>query len=328
MIALAAAASAAPVVCDPAEAARIIEDARIDLARAPVTHPELVPGLARGAADAELSRALEALCAPGGALSVAPGDAWGSAYTVVATRAEERGCSLAQTRVVLSVGIEAGGARWTLLDRPPTESTPLGDCDEPTSWREERVLAGDGGAVRVIEIVDRRGDEVVGSAIEARRASPTGWSRQTLRSPAPEGPSLHLGRTRAGEPLIVACEVGAGQTLWTWSDGGWRETSGRDALLTLALEGQIRLAGDAGWMLILAQDDEVDADLLGPRKRRLERRDPEALHVFSSSELPGLNPGFLVIAPAPWPTEEGARAARPRWRRGAYVKQAWAPVCE
>lgn len=38
---------AAPVVCDPSAAARLVEEARIEPHRVPVTHPRLAPGIDR-----------------------------------------------------------------------------------------------------------------------------------------------------------------------------------------------------------------------------------------------------------------------------------------
>ena len=64
---LAALANAAPVECDALEAAALLAEAHIEESRAPVSHPELVPGLALASARAEtdLRAALSDLCEDG-----------------------------------------------------------------------------------------------------------------------------------------------------------------------------------------------------------------------------------------------------------------------
>jgi hypothetical protein len=61
------------------------------------------------------------------------------------------------------------------------------------------------------------------------------------------------------------------------------------------------------------------------RMDRLRRRDGDTLYMLDSADFPELNGGFVVVAPAPWPTEAEARRARGRWKRSAlaYVKSAW-----
>lgn len=335
---------AVPVVCDPVEAARILEEARIDEVRAPVTHPQLLPGLARAAQAAPaLDDALAALCVDDAQLSVTRGDSWSdgrsAAYLIRVTQTTDEGCSLIQQRVTFSIGIGDQGVRYTLFDRSPPERTPLDGCDEPPVWRTQRILAGHGADVRLVLVVDRHDAVIVDSAIEAWRASDSGWVRQVLIHPAPPrhldpqgaGPLFRLGHTDEGETLAVAsldrrmqpCRPGRGQTVWTWGDDAWIAHTGRDALTLLAREGLWRLAGDPGWFLILAQDDASDARLLRPRMRRLQRRSAEALHLFRSSDFPGFNPGYLFISPGPWPTRAEAEAALGRMRRGAYVKAGW-----
>ncbi len=341
------AAWGAPVVCNPTDAARILRDARIDEARAPVTHPQLVPGLARAAnPQAELQQALTELCSPGGELTVDRAHAWrngrGSAYVVVATRASVRGCSVVQSRVAISVGIGRGPARYTLLDRPPAELTPLPGCDAQPTWRQSRTLEGQGSPVRVILEVDRRGDERLDSAVAVLWASEEGWQRQVLARPAPArylvqhgaGPRFRVGTSPTGEVLVVAsgsrsappCRPRGGQKVWTLEADGWRSHTGRDALTHLAEEGLTELAGDPGYLLILTQDDEADANLVDARMRRLQRQDAKQLYLFESASFPLLNPGYVLVAPGPWPTREAAEAARRPRQRGAYVKQAWNAV--
>ena len=337
------AAAAVPVVCDPVEAARILREARIDEVRAPVTHPQLAPGLARATATPELEDALATLCADDARLSVTRGDAWSdgrsAAYLITVTQTLEEGCSLVQERVALSIGISDRGVRYTLVERPPPERTPLSGCGDPPVWRTRRVLAGQGADVRLVLVVDRHDAQIVDSAIELWRASGEGWLRQVLAHPAPPrhldphgaGPLFRLGHTEGGETLAVAsldrsvgpCRPEGGQTVWTWSERSWIAHTGRDALTLLAREGLWRLAGDPGWFVILAQDDVSDARLLGPRMRRLQRRSPERLYLFSSSDFPDFNPGYIVIAPGPWPTRAEAESAQERVRRGAYIKAGW-----
>lgn len=336
---VAASAAAAPVVCDPAEAARILADANVDERRAPVTHPQLLPGLARGRGDPALEAALGALCAPGGDVSVERADAsagggW-AAYTVVVGRAVTEGCSLVHERVPVSVGVGPDGVRYGLRGAWPPERTPVGDCPDPPRWRDERTVAGADDPVRLVHVVDHDGDDVVAERLVVRRATPDGWSEQVLLEPAPPrladpdgpGPEVHLAWTRDRVPLVVAtgCRPQRDQTVWRPADDGWDAISGREAATLLAREGLWRLAGDDGWLLVLAQDDEDDRDLVVPRVRRFERRDPEPLYLLPSADFPELNAGYVVVAPGPWPTEAEAEAARHRWGRSAsaYVKRAW-----
>lgn len=217
----------------------------------------------------------------------------------------------------------------------------MGDCQVPAAWRQEQVIAGEDDAVRLVLVTDHEGEAIVHTHVAVRRATPGGWSEQVLLDPAPPrlldpqaaGPTVELARRRDGEPVVVVshdrtpglCRPLGGQEVWRATDGVWTSVSGREALTALAREGLWRQAGDDGFLLILGQDDEDDADLVEPRRRRLQRRDPEPLYLMSSSDFPGLVPGFVMIVPAPWPTEAEAEAAKGRWTRSAsvYVKQAW-----
>ena len=340
-----AAALAAPVVCDPAEAERVLVDARIDELRAPVTHPWLVPGLARRSADPEVAAAVSALCGGSGSLFVERAEAYEqsgwSAYLLVVSRIEtEDGC-LRHHRVPLSVGIGPTGATYRVRGTLPVERTPMEACTEPAAWREEQVLAGEDDAVRLVLVVDHEGEAVVHTHVAVRQATVEGWSEQVLVDPAPPrlldpsaaGPTVELARSRDGSPVVVLshdrtaspCFATGGQQVWRDEGGRWTSVTGRAALTVLAREGLWRQAGDDGWLLILGQDGEDDTDLVEPRRRRLQRRDPEPLYLLASSDFPGLVPGFVMIVPAPWPTAEEANAARGRWTRSAsvYVKQAW-----
>lgn len=346
MVILVASAVAAPVVCDPDEAERVLVDARIDELRAPVTHPWLVPGLARRTGDPAVSEEVARLCAGKGNLFVERAEVYEqsgwSAHLLVLSRIELDGdCSLVHHRVPLSVGIGPSGATYRVRGELPPERTPMGACAAPAVWRQERIVAGGDEAVRLVLVIDHAGDEVVHTHVAVRQATPGGWSDQVLLDPAPPrlldptaaGPEVGLARARNGDPVVVVthartdspCRAVGGQEVWRSTDQGWTSVTGREALTVLAREGLWRLAGDAGYLLILGQDNERDADLVEPRRRRLQRRDPEPLYLMSSSDFPGLNPGFVMITPAPWATAAEAEVAKSRWTRSAsaYVKRAW-----
>ena len=352
MIALAMAAQAAPVVCDPDAAARLVRDADVEPQRVPVTHPWLVPGLARSTGDAETAAAVRAECDAGGELVVQRGEQYDgagwSAYVVVLSRVERQGCSLVHHRVPISVGIDGDEVRYRIRGPLPEERTPIDDCLEPAVSRLQTVIGGHDDAVRLVLVTDHEGDRVTHTHVAVRTADPTGWTDQILLDPAPArlsdpagaGPRVRLAPTPSGDTLVVAssdrtappCRALGGQTVWERTDAGWVALRGRDALARLASEGLWRYAGDDGWMLILAFDDEEDRHLMVPRMSRFQRRDDEPLYLLDSAGFPGLHAGYVVLTPAPWPTEDLALAARGRWRRNAlaYVKRAWAapPACE
>lgn len=321
-----------PVICDPAEATALLRDAEIDERRAPVTHPWLVPGLAAASGDEGVRTALIGLCTPGAELSVERGDAWeqgaGGAYVLEVTRSLQEGCSLVRDRVALTVGVAPEGAAYAIRGPLPRDVTPIGDCDEAAVWREERVLDGGDGDLRLVELVDRDGDEVTHRAVVVRRATVGGWREQVLLDPSPASPP----RLLPAVDLVVATTCDGGQRVWHLDEDHWVEESGRPAATRLARAGAWRQCGQEGWFLIVGQDDEDDADLVEPRVRRQQRRTTEPLSLWTSADFPELNPGYVVIAPDPYATREEAEAASedfPRSRQ-VYVKRAWprASACE
>lgn len=342
---LAQGASAARVVCDPDEATRVVTDARVDPRRVPVTHPWLVPGVARAQQDPGVARVLEAACAPGADLVVERGEPWEtptfSAYELVVVRIEQVGCSLVRHRVALTVGLSPDGPVYRPGRPLSDESTPLGDCPEPARWRDEQVLAGARSPVRLVRSEDHVGDEVVQTRLAVRRATPRGWTEQVLLEPAPPrtadpaagGPRVELLEARDGGPLVAVtrdrvigdggCAAVPGQRVWhVDADGGFRAEDGRAAAARLAKEGLSRWAGQDGWFVVLGQDDEEDADLVEPRRRRLQRRTAEPLSLWRSADFALLTPGYVFVAPDPWSTDAEATAARDR--RSAYVKRGFA----
>lgn len=359
VIALLAAAWAAPVVCDDVAAAGLLAEARIAEARAPVTHPELIPGLALASprTDPELRAALGELCQHPERLSLSRAETWvgpaWSAHTFVLVQGEMRGCTLAERGIAITVGVQAGaGPRYRLRSRRPVSRTPVGECATVATWREEKVVDGADGPVRLVLVTDHEGDAVIASELDVLRAGPDGWTAQALIEPAP-------GRLRGGsdgavvgligppdDPWIVAhgdrswsggtCAPIGGQAVWTPGDSGWVRHEGREALGLLAERGAWRAAGQDAWLLIVAQEPEDDRARLDRRLVKLAPRvpdydgdgHPDALHVLESSSFPGLNPGFLVATPDPWPDEAGARDGRAAWRprRQAYVKRGWTAV--
>ena len=341
-------AAAAPVVCDPVEAERLVRDAYIDVQRVPVTHPWLVPGLARNAAGSNgIAEEIASLCDAEGQMQITywptdqHGEADWSAYVVLLTVTRTEGCGLVHRTLPLSVGIGPGGPRYSLRGAPTTRFTPKQGCPDPATERREELLAGAGTAVRLVLIKDIVRNETVETHVAVRTATAAGWTEQIIASPAPPrlldptapGPTIALAQGDEGAPLIVRsgdrtpspCRALGGQTVWRSTPIGWKKVDGRDALTLLARKGLWRYAGDDGWLLILAQDDEEDIDLVRPRRRRLRRRDPEELYLLYSADFPGLYAGYVVITPGPWPTEAAAQAARGRWKRAAfaYVKRAW-----
>ena len=340
MIGWVAYAAAAPVVCDPSTALHIVEQARIAPERVPVTHPHLVPGLAlaQEPVPSQLREALEALCGtPQGEpprLTVDRGEAWdgpnAAAYEIEVARAEREDCGLVQRRLAISVGVGPAGTTYRLLDTRPVDRTALPGCQTLSRWHHRTTVAGELSPVRLVLGRQYVGDNVVHSRVVVMRADATGWRAQELMAPAPAS-KLAIGTTPSGESWVVAsagaapphCAGPRGQTVWRWREGQWAASTGREALTLLARAGLWRLAGDAGWFLILAQGEEADEPLLKPRLRRLGRRSDEPLFLFRSSAFPGLNPGYMFISPGPWPSRQAAEASRRPSQRGGYVKQGW-----
>lgn len=314
-----------PVICDPEVATSLLRDAEVDERRAPVTHPWLVPGLAAARGDEAVREALVALCTPGAELSVERGDGWEQgptgAYALEVARVSQEGCSLVRDRVALTVGVGSEGTTYAVRGPLPRDVTPIGDCAEPAVWREERVVAGGEGAVRLVLLVDRQGDEVTHRVVVARRATAGGWREQVLLDPAPTTTPRLL------EPaeLVVSTGCAEGQRVWHLEEDRWVEESGRAAATRLARVGAWRQCGQEGWFLIVGQDDEDDADLVEPRLRRQQRRTAEPLSSWTSADFPELNPGYVFIAPDPYASRAEAEAASadfPRSRQ-VYVKRAW-----
>lgn len=341
----AAVAHGASVVCDPEHASAVVADARVDPRRAPVTHPWLVPGLALASGASDVKEVMASVCAAGAEVAVERAEIWEqapfSAYTLVVSRVTHDGCSLVRGRVPLTVGVSADGATYALRGTLPDDRTPIGDCADPGVWREERVLEGHDGPVRLVVVVDRRGDETAASALVVRRATAAGWQEQVLLDPAPprvigsgeDGPEVHL---VAGGALVVAtreravglegCRGVGDQQVWHLEGGAWIRETGRVAVTRLARAGAWRFAGQDGWFLLVGQDDEEDRALVGPRIERLQHRTEEPLDDWLSSDFPELNPGYVFVAPDPYATREEAEAAAgafPRSRH-VYVKRAWA----
>jgi hypothetical protein len=356
-------AIAGPVVCDDLAAAELLAEARLDEARAPVTHPELIPGLALASSrtDPALRAALTEFCSANVRdLALAATDRWegadGSAHAFILTRGEMRGCTLSERAIAISVGVRPSATpQYSLLARMPVSRTPVGDCPSIPVWRDERLLDGGDGPVRLVLVQDHDGDALTTTELVVREASPQGWKQTILLDPAPprlsggvDGPLVEL-TSRFEEKWVVTyanrtggdhCRQVPGQVVWTPTPNdpptGWAPHEGRAALNLLARRGLWRLAGEDGWFLIIAQGDEAEGEQLQSRIRRLAPRvpdwdgdgAPDPLEIFESAMFPGLNAGFLVIAPAPWPTEQQARDAAARWRprRQAYVKQAWRAI--
>jgi hypothetical protein len=139
----------------------------------------------------------------------------------------------------------------------------------------------------------------------------------------------HADRTSSGGSCLPVPD----QTVWTPTNDGWVRHDGRDALGLLAQRGSWRYAGQDAWLLLVAQEPEDDRARLERRVAKLAARvpdydgdgQPDLLRILESSSFPGLNPGFLIAAPDPWPTEADARLHRTAWRprRQAYVKRGW-----
>jgi hypothetical protein len=340
-------AAAAPVVCDPVAAQAVLAEARIDESRVSETHPWLVPGLALASADTsvDLRAALDELCAGSDQIaqegSTWRGTTW-SAHSLRLSRTELRGCALYEQAFILTVGRRDGQRpQYGLQTRLPWSRTPVGDCAVEPTWREEQVVAGDDGPVRVVVAIDREGEVVRHSEIRVRRATPAGWHDEVLAAPAParylggfEGPRWAVApldddwvvvasQDRSGTP--DSCEAMPGQQAWTWSEGAWVAHGSNAARSLLAAGGLWRLTGEDGWVLVLNQADEDARATLQARTRRLEQRLGWSLLVLPSSRFPDLTPGFLVTVPPPYSSRAAAQAARAAvdWRARSYIKQAW-----
>ncbi|TNE88986.1 MAG: hypothetical protein EP330_12670 [Deltaproteobacteria bacterium] len=350
--ALIALASAGPVRCDPEAAASLLTEARIAEDRAPVSHPELVPGLALASPNTapDLSALLTELCTGDSPdLSLVVSDVWRegdwSAHTFLLTRAEAVGCSLHTRTAALTVGVREDGIRYALRDaRERTASTPMVGCDDLPEWTEEKIVGGAQTPERLVLVTEHKGDDIVGTRVLARRALPDGWTDQVILEPAPprlldpqaDGPRVMM--TETGERWIVetherttgadGCRPIQGQRLWHPTADGWVEASGGEALGMLASRGLWRYAGEDGWIAVVAQDDEEDEALVAARARRLGRRNRHDLTLLKSSAFPELNPGFSIAVLGPFGTEEEAKASLKRYRGGGrrYVKRAWTAV--
>lgn len=347
MVSLLATAWALPVVCDPSEARRLLDETRVAEDRVPVLAPHLLPALARDAASDETKALLDRLCEAPERLSIAEVDTWETGAWRAAlfrmTESRTESCALVQQSALLSVGVRPDEDLVVdVLEVPPPEITPIGDCPAKPAYRDESLLADTDAGVRLFLQTDHAG-EVRTARVIARRARSTGWHQQTLLDPAPAhllggagGPLVDL--TGGSNPWIVAhhttredCTPVGGQTVWRWQEGRWVPGEGREALGWLADRGLWRLAGDAGWFLVVAQDDPTDRALLAARMRKRASLTDDRLTLRESGRFPEMNAGFLFASPAPWPTEAEAEAARLAWPRktGVYVRQGWevTPVC-
>jgi hypothetical protein len=225
----------------------------------------------------------------------------------------------------------------------PRAVTPIDGCEGGRSiYRSESVLDGGDGPIRLVLVRDLEDDRTVAARVVVRRATDDGWREQVLLDPAPErlldpsasGPRLSLSGADERAWIVAhadrrvdatGCAAVPGQTVWRWDGTSWQPERGRAALGLLAGRGAWRLAGEDGWFLILAQDTEGDLDLLQARARKLQRRHPEPLTLLESASFPGMNAGFVVVTPDPWPTEQEAEAQRSQLgrRTGVYVRQGW-----
>ena len=354
---LASLALAGFVECDPTEAANLVIEARIEPNRAPVSHPELIPGLALASEHVEprARAAIQELCAAG-SLSLDPSDQWADAgWTVrafVLRSVQKRGCALHDRGVALWVVAREGQApRYGLRGTLPETRTPIGACDTTPSWRQEEVLGGEGTSARLVvqSVIDD--GQVRESAVVVREASPEGWRESVVVAPAPDsllgqgdGPRMTITET-GGELLVVAwadrhtvdgaCQAVPGQTVWRRREGAWAPVTGREAVALLAERGLWRLTGQEGWLVILTLADEDEMELLRTRTERLERNVGKPVIVLHSAQFPELNPGFTIATLHPFATKDEATTALKRFRgfrgfrvlraRRAYVKRAWTP---
>ncbi len=210
-------ALALPVECDPVAAATLLADARIEEDRAPVSHAELLPGLALASprTDDALRAALTELCTGGIELSLARGDLfegpdW-AAHSFLLSRTQMRGCALRTTSIAISVVVGTDTApQYRLRSQPPVSETPVGSCGTPAVWREERTIAGGEGQVRVVLAEDIEDDELASAQVLVRRATRLGWVEQLLLDPAParltsngRGPLISI-TERSDDKWVVA----------------------------------------------------------------------------------------------------------------------------
>lgn len=343
-----AVSSATSVQCEPVAAAQVLAEANVDEFRTPTTHPALVPGMALGSSGTpeDLRYALQEWCGPGAELDLSVVEQWETtgwaALVLHLRRTEQRGCMLYDRTLAISASQQPERPpAYSLMSRGPVFRTPLGDCDGSATWRDERILDGEGGPIRLVLLTDREGTSKSHSQVVVRRATANGWTEHVLLDPAPnhliggdDGPLLTLAESSRGT-LAVAyggralgrpCKPRGGQTVWHWEDERWAKMNAQDSLALLAREGLWRLTGDDGWLLIVGQDSDEDNTVVESRRARLLRRTGWELDLYPSSQFPLLNPGFFVIGTTPYTTKEEAIDARMQWGRAAnsYVKQAWA----
>ena len=350
LLAIGVEALAAPrVVCDQLEADKLVEEALIEVANVPRSHPYLIPGLALASGDTDdaLRDELKKMCDSGHDLSYYPAESWDSAtysaHTFVFTTNREEGCTLFQQAIAVTVGFEPGEAdarlRFGLRDRLPATHLPLGECETVGTRRDETTLAGTESPVRIFLVEDFTGNDSSHSRIVVRRASSAGWEEQILAEPAPSryldgrgGPEFALAKVDDDYWVISshdrtdteACSAIDGQVVWTW-EAGWNPVDGRDALWSLASQGLWRHAGQDAWFLVLDQDDPFQREDVAARMGRMQRKNELPLQILDSSDFPGLNAGYLIVTPAPFTNASSAKKMTKAWgrRARAYVKQAW-----
>lgn len=337
---LTALAHAGPVVCDPDEALRLLEETGVPADRVPAIAPELLPGIARARTTGTIRATLDAVCADPPRVAITAADRWDdgrqSATVFTVTTARQEDCALVQSTVRLSAGsTPTTPLAIAVLEPPPDTITPIGDCATRPQYREDTVIAGADGPVRVVLQVDHGREGA--SRVLVRSVADATWHEQLLLSPAPArltggvaGPIVTL--VDGTEPWIVAhhdrtarCIPRSGQTVWRREGVGWRPATGRDALGRLADRGLWRLASDDGWFHVVASVDPSDRALLEARVRKRQPLTDETLHIRESGRFPLLNAGFLFVAPDPWPTRDEAATAQQVWPRKteSTVRRGW-----
>jgi hypothetical protein len=325
-----AVAFAEPAVCDPVEALRLVDEARVDPVRAPLTHPGLVPGLALAGrhVDPALQAALAGLCSTKASISVSEVDRWEAmdwaAVSLAVVRTETRGCSLVERSIIISVGIGQETPRYRLMGRRPMASTPIGACTEQARWWSERILDARGG-VQLLA-VGEAGSAKPHTELVVRRATPDGWVQHPISPEVVEG--AHLAKVQEDTLVVLPPAAGCGTTpssVFTWQESSWTQHSGRDAAHQLIVGGLWRELGVSGWVVVLSSDEGGSAELIEPRRRRIQRRWQETLFVYEAGSLPGLERGGLVVAPRPYLAASDAEAVR---RGRAVVHKAWDASCD